>query len=380
MIASVGSRIVGSGRSSTRTSPGPYMTRHAWMRSPSRSEVDRAGGRPPAAIESTRRRRRARKSLSMGVPTGHPSRSDRGRRRTVDGVDNRTEVREFLISRRAKITPRAGRAARRGQRRVPGLRRSEVAALAGVSVEYYAKLERGTLAGASACVLDAIARALQLDDAERAHLFHLARAADGTSALHAAAPPPQPSDGRRGPACSGRSTPSPPARRSSATAAWTCSPPTTSAAPCYADLYDATRHAAELRPVHLPRRRRRTGSTPTGTPPPTSASAILRTAAGQDPHDKGLHDLVGELSTRSDDFRRRWGCPQRPHPRRRHQALPPPRRRRPRPRLRKPRPALRTRPHHDHLRRRTRLTHRPRPRPARLLGQHGDRRTRGVQQ
>ena len=65
---------------------------------------------------------------------------------------------------------------------MPGLRRGEVAALAGVSVEYYSKLERGAIAGVSASVLDGIARALQLDDAERAHLFHLAHAADGTSA------------------------------------------------------------------------------------------------------------------------------------------------------------------------------------------------------
>src|SRR5215213_4897618 len=69
-----------------------------------------------------------------------------------------------------------------GARRVPGLRRGEVAALAGVSVEYYSKLERGAVAGVSASVLDAIARALHFDDAERAHLFHLAHAADGTSA------------------------------------------------------------------------------------------------------------------------------------------------------------------------------------------------------
>ena len=69
-----------------------------------------------------------------------------------------------------------------GARRVPGLRRGEVAALARVSVEYYSKLERGAIAGVSASVLDAIARALQLDDAERTHLFHLAHAADGTSA------------------------------------------------------------------------------------------------------------------------------------------------------------------------------------------------------
>jgi transcriptional regulator with XRE-family HTH domain len=98
-------------------------------------------------------------------------------------VDNRAEVREFLISRRAKITPQQAGLPHVGARRVPGLRRGEVAALAGVSIEYYSKLERGALAGVSASVLDAIARALQLDDAERAHLFNLSRAADGTSAI-----------------------------------------------------------------------------------------------------------------------------------------------------------------------------------------------------
>ena len=86
-------------------------------------------------------------------------------------MDNRSEVREFLTSRRAKITPEQAQIPQTGQRRVAGLRRSEVATLAGMSVEYYAKLERGSLGGVSASVLDAIARALQLDDAERAHLF-----------------------------------------------------------------------------------------------------------------------------------------------------------------------------------------------------------------
>src|SRR5439155_26888924 len=103
--------------------------------------------------------------------------------RTVDDMDNRAEVREFLISRRAKITPQQAGLPHVGARRVPGLRRGEVAALAGVSIEYYSKLERGALAGVSASVLDAIARALQLDDAERAHLFNLSRAANGTSAI-----------------------------------------------------------------------------------------------------------------------------------------------------------------------------------------------------
>src|SRR5918997_1348160 len=96
-------------------------------------------------------------------------------------MDNRAEVREFLVSRRAKITPQQAGMPDVGDRRVPGLRRGEVAALAGVSVEYYSKLERGAIAGVSASVLDALARALQLDDAERAHLFHLAHAADGPS-------------------------------------------------------------------------------------------------------------------------------------------------------------------------------------------------------
>jgi transcriptional regulator with XRE-family HTH domain len=97
-------------------------------------------------------------------------------------VDNRSEVREFLTSRRAKITPEQAGVPQVGQRHVPGLRRSEVAALAGMSVEYYAKLERGSLGGVSASVLDAIARALRLDEAEQTHLFNLAHAADGTSA------------------------------------------------------------------------------------------------------------------------------------------------------------------------------------------------------
>ena len=97
-------------------------------------------------------------------------------------MDNRAEAREFLMTRRAKITPQQAGLPEFGNRRVPGLRRGEVASLAGVSIEYYSKLERGGLAGVSASILDAIARALQLDDAERAHLFHLAHAADGTSA------------------------------------------------------------------------------------------------------------------------------------------------------------------------------------------------------
>ena len=101
---------------------------------------------------------------------------------SVLGVDNRSEVREFLSSRRARLTPEDVGLPDVGQRRVPGLRRGEVAALAGVSIEYYSKLERGSLAGVSASVLDAIARALHLDEAERTYLFDLARAANRSPA------------------------------------------------------------------------------------------------------------------------------------------------------------------------------------------------------
>ena len=91
-------------------------------------------------------------------------------------LDLRTEIREFLRSRRARVAPEmAGLPAYGGRRRVKGLRREEVALLAGVSVEYYVRIERGSLAGTSEGVLDALASALQLNDAERDHLFHLAR-------------------------------------------------------------------------------------------------------------------------------------------------------------------------------------------------------------
>jgi transcriptional regulator with XRE-family HTH domain len=221
-------------------------------------------------------------------------------------VDNRQEVREFLQSRRAKVTPEQAGLPSGGARRVAGLRRSEVAALAGMSVEYYAKLERGALAGASAGVLESLARALQLDDAERAHLLDLARAGDETSAL------------RR------------PRRRS--TKSWTVRPSllwaldAVTAGPAFVrngrmDLLAANPLARAFYDEIY--------ANPQGTPNLAryafldSASrrfypdwdqiaditvAILRTEAGRDPHDKDLHDLVGELSTRSDDFRARWAA------------------------------------------------------------------------
>jgi transcriptional regulator with XRE-family HTH domain len=99
----------------------------------------------------------------------------------VEQVDNRAEIRDFLASRRARITPeRAGLPAYGGNRRVKGLRREEVALLAGVSIDYYVRMERGNLAGVSDQVLECVANALHLDEAEREHLRSLARAAGPT--------------------------------------------------------------------------------------------------------------------------------------------------------------------------------------------------------
>src|SRR5688500_11995045 len=95
--------------------------------------------------------------------------------RTVETVTNNNEVREFLKSRRARITPdMAGLQIYGGLRRVPGLRREELAMLAGMSIDYYNRLERGNLTGVSDSILESLARALKLDDAERTYLFDLA--------------------------------------------------------------------------------------------------------------------------------------------------------------------------------------------------------------
>ncbi|MEU5320101.1 helix-turn-helix transcriptional regulator [Streptomyces sp. NPDC021056] len=220
-------------------------------------------------------------------------------------MDNRDEVREFLTSRRARITPERVGLPAGTRRRVTGLRRSEVAALADVSVEYYAKLERGSLAGASAAVLEAVAGALRLDDAERAHLLHLAQAQEGSDALAR----PRPRAGRQ--------------RTLHKSLQWTLDAIT--AGPAYVangrlDLLATNRLArAFFSDLH-----------DGGTRPPNIARYqfldpgarrfyadwavaagmtvdVLRTEAGRSPHDKDLHDLVGELSTRSDAFRTRWG-------------------------------------------------------------------------
>jgi transcriptional regulator with XRE-family HTH domain len=220
-------------------------------------------------------------------------------------VDNRQEVREFLMSRRARITPEQAGLPAGANRRVPGLRRSEVAALADVSVEYYSKLERGALAGVSAGVLDAIARTLRLDDAERAYLFDLARAADGTSVItrprrKAKQWTPRPSlqwalDAvTQGPAFVRNGRMDLLAANQLARA-------------FYADVFaDPQRPANLARFNFLDDNSRR--FYPDWDLMADISVAILRTEAGRDPHDKALHDLIGELCTRSSEFRTRWAA------------------------------------------------------------------------
>jgi transcriptional regulator with XRE-family HTH domain len=216
-------------------------------------------------------------------------------------VDTKTEIREFLTSRRAKITPdQAGLPVYGGQRRVPGLRREEVSLLAGVSVDYYTRLERGNTNGVSDSVLEALARALQLDEAERAHLFDLARAAQPASPT------------RRRPA---KQRVRPGVQRIL---------DAMTGAPAFVrngrmDLLAANQLGRALYADHFASPAQPANSARYIFLDPRAASfylewdrvasdavAILRTEAGRSPYDRGLTDLVGELSTRSDLFRMLW--------------------------------------------------------------------------
>ncbi|MCU1566985.1 MAG: family transcriptional regulator [Pseudarthrobacter sp.] len=210
------------------------------------------------------------------------------------------DVRKFLTSRRARLTPEeAGLPAYGGNRRVKGLRREEVAMLAGMSIDYYIRLERGNLSGASDSVLEALARALQLDDAETAHLFDLARAATAAPRVRR----------KRSP-----QTVRPSVQR-------VIEAITTAPAWVRNDRGDVLAANEMGRALYL--------DMIVEGPTPNSARftflnskareffadweraaddvvAVLRSTAGKNPYDKDLTDLIGELSTRSEEFRTRW--------------------------------------------------------------------------
>ena len=216
-------------------------------------------------------------------------------------METKQEIREFLTSRRARITPQQAGLQSYGSRRVPGLRREEVAVLAGVSVPYYTRLERGDANGVSDSVLDALARALELDDAERAHLFDLVRAAQ-----------PTPARPRRRQA----------KQRVRPEVQWTLDAITGAAAFVSNERLDilvanqlgralfSELYAAPARPVNSARfvflDPRAEASYGDWDRVATETVAILRSAAGRDPYNRDLSDLIGELATQSEAFRTRW--------------------------------------------------------------------------
>jgi transcriptional regulator with XRE-family HTH domain len=218
-------------------------------------------------------------------------------------MDTKDEIKVFLTTRRARITPdQAGLPAYGGRRRVKGLRREEVAMLAGISVEYYTRLERGTARGVSEEVLEGLARALQLDEAERTHLYDLVRATQANA----------------------------PARRRSAQER---------VRPSVQQILDAmTDVPAFVRndrldvlaanglgrafyseiyadPIQPPNTGRFVFLSPRAREffldwdrIAADTVGILRQSARRDPYDRRLSDLIGELSTRSDEFRVRWAA------------------------------------------------------------------------
>ena len=219
-------------------------------------------------------------------------------------ADVRAQIREFLSTRRARITPeQAGLPVYGGdRRRVPGLRRSEVASLAGISPEYMTKLERGNATGVSESVIEGLAHALQLDEAERAHLEDLLRTAGSSR-------PPR----RR-----------PTRQRVRATVQRILESMIGTPALVLNGRLDVLAAnglgAALYSPVVAdPRRPANTARFVFLDPHATeffrdydSAAndtvALLRAEAGRDPYDRDLSDLIGQLSTRSEDFRRRWAA------------------------------------------------------------------------
>jgi len=232
-------------------------------------------------------------------------------------MDTREEVREFLTTRRAKLSlADSGLPDYGGVRRVPGLRRQEVAMLAGVSVEYYTRLERGNLAGVSDQVLEALARALRLDDAEYEHLQNLARIASSrpTTARRGAAPPRAGGAGTVG------------GRKASSSVRPSIQRLLDSMVgvpafvrngrldilainrlgrALYSELYDSGEAQPNLARHCFLDPRARASSKHWQKAAETNV-ALLHIEAGRDPDDAGLMGLVGELSTRSQEFRTLW--------------------------------------------------------------------------
>lgn len=244
----------------------------------------------------------AREDLLIRVLIGPVSAGASGR--SVEDVDRRKDIQEFLTSRRARLTPeQAGLPSFGDKRRVTGLRREEVAMLAGVSMDYYARLERGHLAGASESVLEAVARALQLDEAERQHLLDLARNSETTMSQRPRRPKPAAAAPRPAVMAILAGMTSIPAylrtpRMEIIAANELCQA-------LYGGPLDDERLPLNLaRYVFLDPHSR--GFFLEREVVADDLAGALRVEAGRDPRDRALSDLIGELSTRSDEFVGRW--------------------------------------------------------------------------
>lgn len=221
-------------------------------------------------------------------------------------MDTHDAISDFLTTRRAKLTPeQVGLPDFGGRRRVPGLRREEVALVAGMSSEYYKRLERGNAAGVSESVIDGVSRALQLDEAEHAHLHDLIRAANAGA---------RPQQRQR------------PVRKTQITSGMRQTIDAMSTVPVYVQngrldaiatntlgeavfsemLHHARPPANAARFIFLDARAQT--FYPDWEGQTRQIVAMLRAEAGRSPYDRQLSDLIGELSTRSDLFRKLWGA------------------------------------------------------------------------
>ena len=217
-------------------------------------------------------------------------------------MDNKSEIRDFLVSRRAKIRPEDAGLPAGGQRRVAGLRREELAVLAGVSVSYYTRLERGDASGVSESVLVAIARCLKLDDVERAHLSELVRASQG---------------GAREPRKTSTTTTVRPALQQMIDG-FTDTPATVQnergdilavnalGRALFSEILDGPAQGNHNRYIHFDPRAQ--DFYRDWEAMANYSVAMLRVSAGKNPYDRALTDLIGELVTRSDSFRRKWAA------------------------------------------------------------------------
>ncbi|MFJ9203068.1 helix-turn-helix transcriptional regulator [Streptomyces flaveolus] len=220
-------------------------------------------------------------------------------------MDNRSEVRKFLTSRRAKIAPEQAGLPVYGNRRVKGLRRSEVAMLAGVSVEYYTRMERGSLSGVSDAVLDSLGTALRLNDTERAHLHDLARAASAKPARARRTAAPRRPAVRAGVGRMLEAMPTLPAFVTNHRFDILLANPLGRA--LYAPVFEAGAAQSNTARFCFLSPAARQFYVDWEQIAQTAVGA-LRVAATKDPYDRELSNLIGELSTRSDAFRVMWGA------------------------------------------------------------------------